>query len=322
MSIESIVIQDFTDWELILVNDGSTDNTLAICKTYACSDERISVVDQENRGVVEARHSGFLRSSGSIILFLDSDDKLYPQALHLVNKVFAKENCDLLRFGFEYCSSNWEPYKSVLPEIEGPLNRSDLMERHLEPLKHYASPSIWDKAYSRDLLKRVFSRIGDVKIAHSEDMLFSLYAVALSRSLFFLPIALYGYRQREGSAIHSLNRTALEDKQVYIDYLNRLLDELPASYHVRVRQLILVEATEAVGYIMNNAVFYSNDFDYVRVLARRVRVSRFYREHVRFKNRTVRHAIQDVLLIWPTLYTVVVFFRDSRLRAKKKLAGE
>ena len=80
-TIDSVVNQSFTDWQLLLVNDGSTDNSLEICQAYAAQDSRISVFTQDNAGPSAARNNGIMNAQGDYIMFLDSDDEYLPDAL-------------------------------------------------------------------------------------------------------------------------------------------------------------------------------------------------------------------------------------------------
>lgn len=80
-AIQSVVRQTYKDWELIIVDDGSTDDSFSIAKRYAQSDSRIKAFSQENGGPSKARNNGVKRSSGKYIMFFDSDDRLAPQYL-------------------------------------------------------------------------------------------------------------------------------------------------------------------------------------------------------------------------------------------------
>ena len=80
-AIQSVIRQTYKDWELIIVDDGSTDDSFSIAKTYAQSDSRIKAFSQDNGGPSKARNNGVKRSSGKYIMFFDSDDRLAPQYL-------------------------------------------------------------------------------------------------------------------------------------------------------------------------------------------------------------------------------------------------
>lgn len=79
--LESIKSQTFTDYELILINDGSTDESFAIMRRYAERDARIRIISQSNRGVSAARNLGLSVAEGDYVLFVDSDDTILPDAL-------------------------------------------------------------------------------------------------------------------------------------------------------------------------------------------------------------------------------------------------
>ena len=80
-SVESVLRQDYSDWELILVDDGSSDESLQKCEAYSSINNRIKVLHQENQGVTAARYTGFLQAKGEFVYFLDSDDSLIQNAL-------------------------------------------------------------------------------------------------------------------------------------------------------------------------------------------------------------------------------------------------
>jgi glycosyltransferase involved in cell wall biosynthesis len=97
--IKSVLAQTFTDYELILVDDGSTDSSLAICQSYANQNSQIKVVHQENGGLSVARNSGIEVASGDYLTFLDSDDMLDPYFLERMMAVVDRYNADWVQCG-------------------------------------------------------------------------------------------------------------------------------------------------------------------------------------------------------------------------------
>ena len=96
--IDSVLAQTFTDFELILVDDGSPDSCGKICDEYAAKDSRITVIHKENGGLVSARKAGIKTAAGEYVVNLDSDDKITPEMLGRANEITEKHNPDLISF--------------------------------------------------------------------------------------------------------------------------------------------------------------------------------------------------------------------------------
>ena len=99
--LDSIVNQTFTYWELILVNDGSTDNSLDICNQYKRNDSRIIVIDKDNEGAGPTRNVGINTATGKYLAFPDSDDRMDTNAYAECIRIMEEEDCDLLVFGMK-----------------------------------------------------------------------------------------------------------------------------------------------------------------------------------------------------------------------------
>ncbi len=94
--IQSVLQQTYANWELILINDGSSDTSEAICQSYADIDERIILISQKNRGVSGARNSGIEKASGKYFTFVDSDDELERNALEVLVRDIHAHNADMV----------------------------------------------------------------------------------------------------------------------------------------------------------------------------------------------------------------------------------
>lgn len=113
--LDSILAQSETDFEVIVVDDGSTDMTLEIASTFAKKDPRITVLTQKNTGPAQARQNGFLQSKGEFILFVDGDDFLMPTAIHELLTSAKKSGADILCFnhkelGHDGITREWHSY--------------------------------------------------------------------------------------------------------------------------------------------------------------------------------------------------------------------
>lgn len=109
--VESIIAQTFTDWELLLVDDGSTDGSHAICDDYAVSDSRIRAIHQPNGGVSAARNSGLDKASGQRIAFIDADDRVEPNYLEALHK---PAYADITMCAFRFQHTDNQLHKQVI----------------------------------------------------------------------------------------------------------------------------------------------------------------------------------------------------------------
>lgn len=316
--VKSIINQSFSDWELILIDDGSTDDSLNICESFSNLDSRIKLIKQSNQGVVAARYNGFLVSSGNFVLFLDSDDKLKLEALEKFANELSVGNYDLLRFGFDYCDLKWNITKTILPPYQGSIDQRTLMVNHQRPLKQYSSSSIWDKVYCRSLISKVFSLTKERHIRHSEDMLFSLTALILSQNTLFMDKSFYLYLQRPGSAIHALNPNSISDKESYIEGLFELSNILPKEYHNGLDGLIQEESNDAIGYILYNGSNYGLSYSGLCLLIFNLRSSAIYRSHVKLKSLKPKYLIRDLLFQMAPIFSLFLMLRVKIDKIKSK----
>ena len=147
--VDSILAQTFTDFELILVDDGSPDNCGAICDEYAAQDSRIHVIHQENGGLSAARNAGidwaFANSDSQWLAFVDSDDWVHPNYLAYLYRAVSEDGTKVSACGYrEVLDSN------EIIETEDYCSRVLLWEEFL--LNHGLKATLaWNKLYSKDL---------------------------------------------------------------------------------------------------------------------------------------------------------------------------
>ena len=132
--LESLLQQSFSDWEAIVVNDGSTDNTNQVATQFCNKDSRIQLFEKKNGGLSSARNYGLDHISGQRIIFLDSDDFLYPKCLKTIAD-FSKEcdDYDLLQYGYTYVK---EDGKTILGHTNASIKESiipDIFKSNLGP---------------------------------------------------------------------------------------------------------------------------------------------------------------------------------------------
>lgn len=311
----SILSQTYENLELILVNDGSTDGTYEQLLYLEASDSRVKVQTQKNKGVVAARKNGFLASSGEIILFVDGDDGLVDTALTEVVAVFDANEVDLVRFGYEKVDLDRNLLRIARPLATGLQSLESLLDGGVEGLKALFSSSIGDKAYERQLVSKVFSEIGEIKINHSEDMLFAIIAFLNSKQQYFLDRALYQYVTRPGSVVESFNPRSVECKECYLRTLEQTLVSdcrLPQNFDVPA--FMRLEANEAVNYILYNTMRYAPGWSVIHEKLRELKCSFFFMNYIcGQKPQNLRQFMRNLAIRAP-LFLTICFVLAGRLK--------
>ena len=200
--VESILEQTFEDFEVILIDDGSTDRSGRICDEYARADARIRVVHKENSGVADTRNKGLEMSENEYITFIDADDYVDSRYLEILYDLMMKYNGDLV-ISYHVVLQEDECKKS-----EG-RNRADKMsgkESILSKAEVYKAmlanegmiTSVWGKLYHRNLFETVRYPVGEIY----EDMSVISEIVERSCRIVATPYKGYYYIQRTGSITH------------------------------------------------------------------------------------------------------------------------
>ena len=195
--LDSIAAQTFTDWECILIDDGSPDTSGTICDEYAANDGRFRVIHQENRGVSAARNAGLDAARGEWIAFVDSDDWVEPDMCESIcNVINDMGGGDLVMFDARF-SDGSEPDALLKPKE---MQFFSFADGKACPLCGY----IWNKAYRADFLRENSIRFPK-NIQWGEDGWFTMHAYAETDRIIWLPKKLYNYNTENNGSITKTN---------------------------------------------------------------------------------------------------------------------
>lgn len=204
-SIESVINQTFSNFELILVNDGSTDRCREICYKYKNIDERIILIDKENGGVSSARNSGLDIAKGEYIYFIDSDDCIDEDAIEYLYKLSINYNADISCY-------KAKTYKNEILQTKLNLNEEiDIYDRE-DIIKEYAQNgkflySVWNKLFKSKLFTNVrFSQ----DIRYAEDALINYYLFSKSDRLVMSNLQKYNYYINENGVVSNITKKRLD----------------------------------------------------------------------------------------------------------------
>ncbi len=209
--LSSLVKQSFADIEIILVDDGSIDESGKICDDYARNDSRVRVIHQRNQGVSAARKAGLAIASGEYVCFVDSDDYLELDCIEMMYNEIVRYHVDFMHFGF--IQRNTEGNIDLIVNFPELLFRFDRCDEKEKFLRRYVLDitssellafSVWSKIFKRDFIHDVYSNIPNY-IKLGEDALCFVYAIKNCSSFAAMPIAKYNYMIRGESASHLID---------------------------------------------------------------------------------------------------------------------
>ena len=214
-TFESLLKQTYSDFEVIIVDDGSTDGSLKLCREYVEKDKRFIIIHQSNSGVSSARNAGIRQASGNIITFLDSDDYVSKSYCETIQNNL--ENMDLLVF--QTCKHFDDGTRMMQITRTGDFIGKEEIEKGMLLLHNYRFDQLgwpWNKAFKRSLIM-------DTNLTFPEDMnwfedeVFCMRYFAVIGSLRIIDNVIHHYRVREDS---------LTNNQITSDKLSNTADNL------------------------------------------------------------------------------------------------
>lgn len=248
--IESILVQSYSDWEMILVDDGSRDKSGDICERYAEIDHRIKVVHQNNRGVSVARNVALDIANGKWIWFIDSDDYIVPNALSVLVPPLQSITCDTIFFGLKHCYNGVIEDRDLLVDFIFDKSKQEFLQK----VHCYTNPTM---LFSRSIIEQYQLRFTP-GLRMAEDLEFQYKYLIHSNRLIQIPECLYVYQHRDGSATtnsqSAINNVkdcfqVAKNLQKYI--ANKGFDE-EIWLSTRIRQLLKSAIQSAVELPQNN----------------------------------------------------------------------
>lgn len=191
--LESILNQDYEDLQVLLIDDGSTDDSGAICDRFAVQDSRIQVIHQKNGGAASAKNAGLRAASGKYLSFVDSDDYLEPDVYGFLVKTLEEAQADAVQGAFQEVYRSRREVRPLKPET---LEGFDYLLRFP---KDFSCALLWNKLYRREIYGGVFFEEGH-KI---DDEYFTYQGFLQPRKVVCTDQVIYNYRKRASSVMAS-----------------------------------------------------------------------------------------------------------------------
>ncbi len=209
MCLKSLKSQTFKDYEVIIIDDGSTDNSFNICEKYAKHDDRLTLVRQENNGVGAVRKKGLEYIKGKYLLQIDSDDWLESSMLEDMYSIALRDNSDIV-----ICD-----YKKIFNDgsIENYSHNNICSKEELiiGLLKHKINGALWNKLFKVEVIfSNLISFEKDINMW--EDFLFTLRYLNNCNKVSFLNKSLYYYRVNDSGLVKTYNSIKKIHNQMYV----------------------------------------------------------------------------------------------------------
>lgn len=195
--VDSILSQDYRDFELLLMDDGSKDASGEICDAYAQQDGRVRVIHKENSGVSDTRNQALELARGTFLQFLDSDDWIVPEATRLLVRSMEEYNCDMVISDFYRVSGERLAQKGDIEE-DKVMSRQEFASYMIENPADFYYGVLWNKMYRRSIIEEYHIRM-DTSISWCEDFLFNLEYILHANVFYALQAPVYYYVKTKGS---------------------------------------------------------------------------------------------------------------------------
>ena len=219
-SIDSVLRQTYTDFEIIVVNDGSTDNTLSILKGYEEKYSNITIINKENGGQGLARNLALTQASGEYILFLDADDFIEPVTLEVSLRKIEQQQSDFLMFDWKYFKEKGGQKTYLYTNKDENFHNSYLLGEECLNLLNMSSYYTVNKLYSRKFLSENDIKYGEGYLY--EDIPFWVKAVLRAKKVSLLHSPLYNIRISQSSVTKTKHCTNLHADSYVIATRNTL----------------------------------------------------------------------------------------------------
>ncbi|MBQ6787630.1 MAG: glycosyltransferase [Lachnospiraceae bacterium] len=268
--LSDILNQTYKNLEIIIVDDGSTDNSLEIINEFAQNDNRICVITTENRGPSAARNTGLDKAKGTYIRFIDADDRVLPNSINEMVKAYKEnEEIDLVIGNYRSIPSK---YLVTGKKLENKVVKEEqFIDIFIEHIRAFYIGVPWNKLYKRAIIEKYKIRFHK-DIMWSEDFLFNLdyFDKCKSFYLLFVDEGIYDYYLRESSITH-----ALEDniEHSVLDEIEKMRYESAKKYCMKHNRIETFELEWR----------YSYTYAELTVLARNNKEDNFLERYRKFK---------------------------------------
>ncbi len=224
--VESIRRQTYRNLQILLLNDGSQDVSLEVCRMFAQVDGRITLIDKENSGVSATRNLGMRAARGEYLQFVDADDTLQPYATELLVQRARDSGADMVIAHYNRVEPPREHERARAPRrvedadpgfdprtrvqtfgflMEGPLTKAEFAYGLMQEPASFYYGVMWNKLYRAEIVRAHPDVVCSEELDYSEDFYFNLSFIRYAERFYALSTPIYNYVQNPQSLVHNLN---------------------------------------------------------------------------------------------------------------------
>ena len=291
-TLDSLLSIHFSsNYEIVVINDGSTDGSESVIRDYQQKQSRIVLYSIKNQGVSNARNVGISKATGEYITFVDGDDTVEPDFFEKAVQELDRDGYDFVQGNFRIIDSSNASYMQFVSE-DTVISEREIMLDKLFGLEKLIHNAVWGKVYRAEVIKNtLFDRT--IKIA--EDQKFVFDVIEKSQKIKLLSCIGYNYFQRSSSAMHSGNINSEIDKLKVLSYCKKRVTNDSILLNIERHELLILLNMYAVQ-TMNGG---DNDEYYEKICALNIKQIRAgLSNNTRLKISLIKHArfIYDLII--------------------------
>lgn len=298
--LESLVVQSYERWKAIIVDDGSSDQSVAIANTYCEKDDRFIVIHKKNEGQFRARLDGIRAADGDVIMFLDSDDWLDSTCLEKVVISFEDYVADVVLFPAQVVNDCGESLRKIgqLNAVSGVIDRKVVYER---VIGSHDLNSLCTKAFKRELFR--FDQLGLLQkkaVRYAEDKLMLLPLITNAKKFCYLDDSLYIYRHHGQSISRHYDATKISEmiaKPVFTEiYRYMMLWNMDDKGNVKRLELHYLKHLLSCYYAIRKSCVKKCDRNLFRQYPWKEEVGDLFARYMKTKDLTVKEKIKLLVM--------------------------
>lgn len=320
--LDSVLSQTYNNFEVIIIDDGSTDGTSNICKQYEKKDSRVHYHFQNNAGTTTARVKGYSLAKGDYVIALDGDDTVNENWLETINECLAEKEYDCVFYNFyNWENGKYKPSNNTFPK-QGEIEPVEMIKNVIETRNH----PLWDKAFKRELALSCNSIAKTLpKLSMNNDTIHIFYILANMKSPYICDKYLMNYRIIPKSASHGFKLRNISDALLSMYYTIDALknDEKNINEY---KKLLLISLLKMISFRLPMLYFSNTAKNEKKAEIKKIYNDSLYKESKKYEKlknlnlkefvflKVFRWHVPFMYIILKAIHKVVRFYKKAKTK--------